>query len=238
MLGLTLVLTVPAGGALRSPEGTLQPFFDAIVALLMLWFLAAGVAYGRAAGTVRSDRDVAEMVGASLATMGPYIALAFVAAQFIAYFSWSNLGTIAAVNGAESLRALGITGLPLLVGFVLLAAGLDLLIGSASAKWAIMAPVFVPMLMLLGYSPETTQAAYRVGDSVSNVLTPLMPYFPVVLAFARRWDARAGVGTLMAMMLPYALTFLVGWTVLLVAWTTLGIPLGPGAHIAYTGGAP
>jgi aminobenzoyl-glutamate transport protein len=117
-----------------------------------------------------------------------------------------------------------------------LSAGIDLVIGSASAKWALMAPVFVPMLMLLGYSPETTQAAYRVGDSISNVITPLMPYFPVVLAFARRYDAEVGVGTLMTLMLPYAVTFLVGWTALLVVWIATGLPLGPGVSILYVGG--
>jgi len=187
---------------------------------------------------VRSDRAVAEMMGATLATMGPYVALAFVAAQFVAYFGWSNLGTIAAVNGAEALRALHVTGLPLLVGFVWLSAVIDLLIGSASAKWAIMAPVFVPMLMLLGYAPETTQAAYRVGDSVANVITPLMPYFPVVLAFARRYDATVGVGTLITTMLPYAVTFLIGWTILLVFWIACGVPLGPGTPIGYAGAGP
>ena len=236
-VALTLAMTVPGGGALRGPDGSLQPFFDSIVALLMLWFLAAGIAYGWSEGTVRSDRAVAEMMGASLATMGPYIVLAFVAAQFVAYFGWSNLGTIAAVNGAQTLRGLGATGMPLIVGFVVLSATIDLLIGSASAKWAIMAPIFVPMLMLLGYSPETTQAAYRVGDSVSNVITPLMPYFPVVLAFARRYDPRAGVGTLMTLMLPYALTFLIGWTVLLVGWIACGVPFGPNVPTFYPGGA-
>jgi aminobenzoyl-glutamate transport protein len=177
------------------------------------------------------------MMGASLAMMGPYIVLAFVAAQFVAYFGWSNLGTIAAVNGAETLRGFGATGMPLIVGFVLLSATIDLVIGSASAKWAIMAPIFVPMLMLLGYSPETTQAAYRVGDSVSNVLTPLMPYFPVVLAFARRYDPEAGVGTLVTLMLPYAITFLIGWTLLLVVWIACGVPLGPDVPTFYGGGA-
>jgi aminobenzoyl-glutamate transport protein len=192
-----------------------------------------GVAYGRVTGSVRSDRAVAAMMGDTLGTLGSYVVLAFAAAQFVAYFGWSNLGVIAAVRGADLLRALGIGGLPLLLGFMLVSAAIDLLIGSASAKWAIMAPVFVPMLMLLGYSPETTQAAYRIGDSVANVVTPLLPYFPIVVAFARRWDPDVGLGTLVAAMLPYSVAFFVGWAALLVIWVTLGIPLGPGAPIAY-----
>jgi aminobenzoyl-glutamate transport protein len=221
---------------LRSDDGDLRPFFDAIVALLMLWFLAAGIAYGWTAGTARSDRDVARWIGETFAALGPYVALAFVAAQFVAYFGWSNLGTIAAVQGAAALRALGIGGLPLLIGFIVVTALLDLLIGSASAKWAIMAPIFVPMLMLLGYSPETTQAAYRIGDSVANVIAPLLPYFPIVIAFARRYDPETGLGTLMAAMLPYSVAFFLAWTILLAAWVLLGLPLGPGAPIAYQGG--
>jgi aminobenzoyl-glutamate transport protein len=237
VLAAVLAMTVPVTGVLRGADGDLRPFFDSIVPLLMLWFLAAGIAYGIAAGTVRSDRTVADMAGQTLATMGPYVALAFVAAQFVAYFGWSNLGTIAAVKGAHVLRETGIGGLPLLIGFILVSAGLDLLIGSASAKWAIMAPVFVPMFMLVGYSPETTQAAYRIGDSVANVVAPLLPYFPIVIAFARRYDPTAGLGTLIAAMLPYSITFLLGWTILLALWVTLGIPLGPGAPILYHGGA-
>jgi aminobenzoyl-glutamate transport protein len=230
---LVLALTVPRAAPLRADDGALTPFYESIVALLMLWFLAMGVAYGRVTGSVRSDRAVATMMGDTLGTLGSYVVLAFAAAQFVAYFGWSNLGVIAAVRGAELLRALGIGGLPLLLGFMLVSAAIDLLIGSASAKWAIMAPVFVPMLMLLGYSPETTQAAYRIGDSVANVVTPLLPYFPIVVAFARRWDPDVGLVTLVAAMLPYSVAFFVGWAALLVVWVTLGMPLGPGAPIAY-----
>jgi aminobenzoyl-glutamate transport protein len=200
----------------------------------MLFFLVPGLAYGRAVGTIRSDRDVGAMTSDTMATMGSYVVLAFVAAQLVAYFAWSNLGLIVAVHGAGALKALGIDGIPLLVGFILVSATVNLLIGSASAKWAIMAPVFVPMLMLMGYAPETAQVAYRIGDSVTNVVTPLLPYFPIVISFARRYDPDAGMGTLVASMLPYSVAFLVAWLVLLVAWVGLGIPLGPGAPIAWS----
>lgn len=233
---LVLAMTLPAGGVLRGPGGDLRPFYDGLVALLMLWFLAAGLAHGIAAGTIRSDRTVAAMIGDTLATMGPYVALAFFAAQFVAYFGWSNLGVIAAVTGADALRAAGMTGIPLLLGLVLVTAAVNLLVGSASAKWAIMAPVFVPMFMLLGYAPEATQAAFRVGDSCTNMVTPLLPYFPIVVAVARRYDPEIRLGTLLATMTPYSVAFLLGWAVLLIVWVALGIPVGPDAPIAYPGG--
>ncbi|HEX6131000.1 MAG TPA: AbgT family transporter [Actinomycetota bacterium] len=233
---VALVGLLAATGVLRDDAGGWTPFFGALVPLLMLFFLVPGLAYGRVVGTIRSDRDVATMTSDTMATMGSYVVLAFVAAQLVAYFAWSNLGLIVAVHGAGALRSLGIGGLPLLVGFVLVSAAVNLLIGSASAKWAIMAPVFVPMLMLMGYAPETVQVAYRVGDSVTNVVTPLLPYFPIVISFARRYDPDAGLGTLVAAMLPYSVAFLVAWLVLLVAWVGLGVPLGPGAPIGWSPG--
>jgi aminobenzoyl-glutamate transport protein len=169
----------------------------------------------------------------AMATMSLYLVLAFFAAQFVAFFNWTHLGVITAVKGAEVLRASGIGGIPLIISFVIVTVLLDLVLGSASAKWAVMAPVFVPMFMLLGYSPELTQAAYRIGDSVANIITPLMSYFPLVVAFAQRYDKKAGIGTVMATMMPYSLTFFVAWTLLLVVWYLLGLPLGPGAGIYY-----
>ncbi len=165
--------------------------------------------------------------------MAVYLVLAFFAAQFVAFFNWTNLGVITAVNGAELLRNSGIGGVPLIITFVVVTVILDLFIGSASAKWAVMAPVFVPMLMLLGYSPELTQASYRIGDSVCNIITPLMSYFPLIVAFAQRYDKRAGIGTIMAMMMPYSITFFIGWTLFLIIWFLFGLPLGPGAGIYY-----
>ncbi len=140
---------------------------------------------------------------------------------------------ITAVKGAEILRSSGIGGIPLIVSFVIITVLLDLVLGSASAKWAVMAPVFVPMFMLLGYSPELTQAGYRIGDSVANIITPLMSYFPLVVAFAQRYDKKAGIGTVMATMMPYSITFFILWTLLLIVWYLLGLPLGPGAGIYY-----
>jgi aminobenzoyl-glutamate transport protein len=206
----------------------LEPMFASLVVLLMLAFFVPGLVYGMVAGTIRSDHDVARMTGDTLATMGGYIALAFVAAQFTSWFAWSNLGAVLAISGAGGLRQLGLQGPALLVGFVLLAAFINLFITSASAKWAVMAPIFVPMLALLGFTPEGTQAVFRVGDSCTNIVTPLMPYMPFVLTAAQRYVPRAGAGTLIALMLPYSATFLVMWTTLLLLFYALGWPLGPG----------
>lgn len=244
LIGLALVglLTIPEGAVLRNPEAReqpvlaqLRPFFDSIVALLMLLFLFMGIAYGLVTGSIRSDRDVARMSSESVAVLGSYIVLAFAAAQFVAYFNWSNLGLILAIKGAGGLQAAGFTGVPLLLSFIVVAAFINLFIGSASAKWAVMAPVFVPMLMLMGFSPELTQAAYRVGDSTTNIITPLMPYFPVIIAFAQKYDPESGIGTLIAMMLPYSVAFLLGWGAFFGLWMAAGIPLGPGAPLHYPG---
>ncbi|WP_373047127.1 AbgT family transporter [Vulgatibacter sp.] len=233
VLGVAAAMTLPADGVLRSPSGGLEPFFSSLVPLILVAFFVPGLAYGVVAQTIRSDKTVAKMTGDTMATMGPYIVLAFVAAQFVAWFGWSNLGLIFAVQGAELLQASGLAGIALLIGFVAISGGINLFIGSASAKWAIMAPVFVPMLMLLGYSPETVQATYRVGDSITNIITPLLPYFPIIVAFARRYDPQAGLGTLISAMLPYSIALAIAWVVLLVVWISLGIPLGPDAPVHY-----
>lgn len=243
-LALVALLVVPENGLLRNPEAVgrplmerIRPFLDSIVSLLMVLFLVLGIVYGRVAGTIRSDRDVARMSAEGVAVLGSYIVLAFAAAQFIAWFNWSNLGLILAIKGADGLRALQFTGVPLLLSFIVVAASINIFIGSASAKWAVMAPVFVPMLMLLGYSPETVQAAYRVGDSSTNMITPLMQYFPVIIAFALKYDRRAGIGTLISSMLPYSVAFILSWSLLFAAWIMLELPLGPGAPLHYVPGA-
>jgi aminobenzoyl-glutamate transport protein len=164
-------------------------------------------------------------------TMGAYLVLVFFAAQFVAVFNWSNLGLIVAVEGAAALKALGLGTVPLLVSFVALSGLINLAMGSASAKWAILAPVFVPMFMLLGYTPEFTQAAYRVGDSVTNVVSPMMSYFALIIAFVQRYEPKAGLGTVVALMLPYSVTFFLVWTTFLVVWALLGLPVGPGAPL-------
>lgn len=224
-LGVVL-LVVPEGAALRDPQHGIKPFYESIVALLMLLFLACGIAYGRRAGTIRRTKDLSEMTSETMASMGSYIVLAFVAAQFIAYFQWSNIGLILAITGAEGLKSIGLTGTPLLVLFVFLAAFINLFIGSASAKWALMAPVFVPMLMLVGIAPETTQLAYRIGDSVTNIICPLLPYLPLIITFAKKYVPDSGLGTVFSLMIPYSFSFLISWIILFVAWMGLGLPLG------------
>ncbi len=166
-------------------------------------------------------------------TMAVYLVLAFFASQFVAFFNWSNLGIILAVEGAELLKSLNLSGVTLIVSFVILSIVLDLFIGSASAKWAVMAPVFIPMLMLLGYSPELTQAAYRIGDSVCNIITPMMSYFPLIVAFAQKYDPKAGIGTIMSLMMPFSIVLFIGWTLILIIWFLFGIPLGPGTGLYY-----
>lgn len=231
---LLLVVTVPDNGFLRDAKGNLDPFFQGMVVLMALGFLLPGVAYGLAAQTIKSNHDVGRMIDETLGTMGSYIALAFAASQFVAYFGWSNLGLILAVSGADLLRASGVSGIPLVIMFIFVCAVIDLFVASASAKWAVIGPVFVPMLMIMGYSPELTQAAYRIGDSFTNIVTPLMPYMPLIIAFAQKYDPRVGLGTLLTLMLPYSVAFAIGWTLLLVIWLLLGIPLGPGSGMVYT----
>ena len=232
-LGLTAVLLagiLPADGFLRDPEtGAVlrSPFMSGIVTEIFLGAALLGVAYGIGARTVKNDSDLIRGMSQAMETLGSYLVLVFFAAQFVAYFSWSKLGLIFAIRGAETLGESGLTGTPLLLSFVVLAAIINLFMGSASAKWAIMAPVFVPMLGLLGYSPELTQCAYRIGDSTTNIISPMMSYFALIIAFFQRYDRRAGIGTVVATMLPYSVAFLLGWAVLFSLWIELGLPLGP-----------
>lgn len=225
---------LPADGFLRDPktfEILHSPFMSGIVALIFLSAAVAGIAYGIGAGTFRNDSDVMKGMAKSMETLGSYIVLVFFAAQFVAYFNWTNLGLIMAIKGAAFLQALNLGPIPLMLAFVLVAAMINLVMGSASAKWAIMAPVFIPMFMLLGYSPEFTQMAYRVGDSVTNIISPMMSYFALIVAFIARYDKKAGIGTVISTMLPYSIVFLVGWSLLLVVWVLLELPIGPGAPL-------
>ncbi|MFO7261237.1 MAG: AbgT family transporter [bacterium] len=231
---LVIAATVlPRDGLLRGPNGEIQPFLSSIVAVMFFFFLLPGLAFGIATGSIRSDRDAARMTAESMASMGAYIALAFVAAHFVAFFNWSNLGILLAITGANALQAAEFTGIPLLLSFVVLTAFVNLFIGSASAKWAVMAPIFVPMFMLLGYSPELTQATYRVGDSFTNIITPLLPYFPLIIIFARRYDRSLGIGSIISTMLPYSIAFGLVTTLILLAWFLAGLPLGPNAPLYY-----
>ncbi len=216
------------GGLLRSP------FMSGIVAMIFLIAGILGIAFGIGAKTLKSNYDVINGMGKSMSTLGTYIVLVFFASQFVAYFNWTNLGLITAIKGAELIGSLGMGRIPLMISLVLLAAIINLVVGSASAKWAIMAPVFIPMFMLLGYSPEFTQLTYRVGDSVTNIIAPMMSYFALIVAFVEKYDKRAGIGTIIATMLPYTFIFLAVWLTLLIIWILLGIPIGPGAELFYT----
>jgi aminobenzoyl-glutamate transport protein len=240
VLGLVAAATIPADGILRGeidPETgvrSLRPFYDSIVPIMLIVFFVGGLVYGIIAKTIKSDKDVSDMTAKAMATMGMYIVIAFVAAQFVAYFNWSNLGSVLAVKGSDGLTAIGFTGGPLLVAFIIVASLVNLVMGSASAKWAILAPIFVPMLMLMGYSPELTQAAYRIGDSYSNILTPLLPYFPIVIVFAQKYVKNVGIGTLISMMLPYAIAFMVIRIPMLLIWIWLRLPLGIEGPLFYS----
>lgn len=218
----------------KTGPAQLQPFYGALIASFMLLFMLSGIAFGIGNGTIKSDKDVIEMMIEGIKTMGPYIVFAFFAAHFVAMFNWSRLGPIAAINGAEVLKTLDMPAPFLLVSVQAFSSILDLFIGSASAKWSALAPVVVPMFMLLGISPEMTTAAYRMGDSYTNIMTPLMSYFPLVLGFARRWDKSMGVGSLLALMLPYALAFMAAGITMVTLWVFLDLPLGPGASVHYT----
>lgn len=226
--------TIPGAGWLRdAATGDLlrSPFMSGIVAMIFIIGALSGIAYGVRAGTYTSDAQVMAGMGKAMQTLGLYMVLVFFASQFVAYFNWTNLGLIVAVKGAGILSASGLGPIPLLLSFVLISAFINLFMGSASAKWAVMAPVFVPMLMLLGYSPELIQASYRIGDSVTNIVSPMMTYFALIVAFVTRYDPKAGIGTVIATMIPYTVGFMLVWTLLLVIFVILGIPVGPGAPL-------
>lgn len=223
--------TIEAGSC--SVHTTLRPLYQSLVAMFFLLFLLAGWAYGAAVGTINDNKDLVNMMAEAMKDMGYYLVLAFAAAHFVAMFGWSNLGLVTAIHGADAIRSTGLP-LPAVLGLIVIFSGLlNLFIGSASAKWALLAPVLVPMLMLLGVSPEGATAAYRVGDSATNIITPLMVYFPLILVFAQRWQPNFGLGSLTAMMLPYSFWLLISGVALMVGWVYLGLPLGPGADVAY-----
>ena len=227
---------IPADSFFRNAEGELlgkTPLIDSIVVLIALLFFVPGVAYGLTVGAFKNNKDVANAMSKAMSSMGPFLALAFVSAQFINYFGYTKLGTIIALAGASFLESVNIGLIPLMVIFVLFSAFMNLFMGSASAKWNILAPVFVPMFMLLGYSPELCQLAYRIGDSCTNIITPMMTYYAVIIMFAQRYDKKAGIGTITATMLPYSIAFLVFWTILLVIWLTVGLPIGIETSLFY-----
>jgi aminobenzoyl-glutamate transport protein len=234
LVGLILGGLIPADGYLRDAEtGSIlkSPFMSGVVVIIFFAAALAGIAYGIGAKTIKSDADVMKGMAKSMETLGSYIVLVFFAAQFVAFFNWTNLGLISAIKGAQFLQGIGADGIPLMISFILVSAVINLVMGSASAKWAIMAPVFIPMFMLLGYSPEYTQVAYRIGDSVTNVISPMMSYFALIVAFIQRYDKNAGIGTIVSTMIPYSIVFLITWTILLIIWILVELPLGPGSNI-------
>jgi aminobenzoyl-glutamate transport protein len=242
----------PGSGFMRDPATNdllRSPFLSSVVAIIFVYGLVCGIAYGIGARTIRSDEDVIKGMGQSMSTLGLYLVLIFFAAQFVAFFNWTQLGLVFAVEGAGVLDAARgwvlddstdpsgwrwvAAKVLIMAGFIALTAVANLFMGSASAKWALMAPIFVPMFMLLGYSPELTQVAYRIGDSVTNIISPMMSYFALIIAFLQRYEPKAGIGTVISVMLPYSVVFAIGWTLLFAIWLSLGLPIGPGAPLEY-----
>ena len=220
---------IPENGLFRDPAtgGILKsPFFSGIIVGLLLLFFVPGLIYGIIVKTIKNDKDVVKHMTNSMKGMGGYIVLVFFAAQFIYWFNYSNLGLVVAIDGAQFLSDIGFTGIPLILTFLVLCAFLNMFMGSASAKWAIMAPVFVPMFMILGYHPGFTQAAFRIGDSVTNVITPMMSYFALIVTYAQNYDEKNGIGTIISLMIPYTFIFLLAWAVMITIWMLLGIPVG------------
>lgn len=238
ILGLLAALTViPENGILRNPatgEVLNSPFLRGMVTLIFVFFLIPGYVYGRVSGSMKGINDIIDGMAKSMSTLGLYIVIVFFAAQFVAFFGWSNLGQIFAIKGSEFLTLIGFTGPEVFIGFIIVSAFVNLMLGSASAQWAITAPIFVPMLMYIGYSPEVIQAAYRIGDSVTNIITPMMSYFGLILAFATKYVRNVGIGTIISMMLPYSLLFFIGWVLLFYIWIfVFNLPVGPGAPTYY-----
>ena len=240
-VALIIVACIPQNSFLKNENGSLfgnptSPFLSGVVVIITLLFMLPGIAYGKTVGVFTKEDGVCNAMAKSMSSMGSFVALAFVSAQFINYFNYTKLGTIIALAGANFLDSIKIGLIPLMVIFVLFSAFMNLFMGSASAKWNILAPVFVPMFMQLGYRPELCQLAYRIGDSSTNIITPMMTYFAVILTLAQRYNKKASIGTITATMIPYAITFLIGWTIMLIIWLSIGLPIGPGIGIHYTAG--
>ena len=231
-VAVVLAMLLPQNSILRNPQtGAIMqsPFMSGIIFFMMLFFMVPGIAYGIGAKKIKSDKDIVDLMIKSISNLSGFFVLIFFAAQFVAFFTYSNLGTIISVKGAELLEKTGFVGLPLIITFVIFTAFINLFMAVDTAKWALMAPIFVPMFYRVGLSPELTQMAYRIGDSSTNIISPLMPFFALIVAFAQKYDKKAGMGTLVSTMAPYSIAFLIGWTLLLVVWYILGLPLGPGA---------
>ena len=238
---ISLIGLIPADGFLRNLEVDASqsilrsPFLNGIVTVIFLGAGLAGLFYGIGAGTIKNDTDVMKGMGKTMETLGAYIVLVFFAAQFVEYFKYSNLGTILAIKGAAALAPLQDYSILLMLGLIFISAFINLFMGSASAKWGLMAPVFIPLFMELGYSPEFVQVAYRIGDSSTNIIAPMMSYFALIVAFVQKYDPKAGIGTVVSTMIPYSIIFLIGWSILMALWITFGLPVGPGATLHLAG---
>ncbi len=226
---------VPDHGFLRADDNSIlhSPVLKGFIAVLFIVISTLGVVYGVVTGKFKSDKDVITGMTASFKSLVSFLVLVFFAAQFVAWFKWSNLGLVLSIKGALWRQAANIGMIPLIILFIIFSGFINMFMGSASAKWAIMGPVFIPMFMLLGYSPELSQAVYRIGDSVTNIISPMMSFFALIIVYFEKYDKKAGIGTLISTMLPYTIVFTILWTILMIAWTLLGLPLGPGAGIYY-----
>lgn len=233
-IALIAFLVIPEGALLRHPKtGTVipSPFLDGIVPLLLLFFVVVSITYGVKTKQLRSGDELPRLLAEAIKRLVPFIVMVFAAAQFVAYFEWTHIGTVLAVNGADFLKSIHLTGLPLVILFVLTTAVLSLVIFSGSTLWALIAPVFIPMFMVLGYDPAFIQLAYRIADSSTNTISPLNPYLPVILVHMQKFQKGAGIGTLISLMVPYALLFLAIWLLLMIFWYGLGLPIGPGVDV-------
>lgn len=234
-LAVLVILAFPKTSFLRNAKtGSLivsSPLMTGIIPLLLILFLVTAIPFGKVMGKIKTSGDVPKYMNLAIKDMAPFIVLAFIIGQFIAYFNWTNLGLILAISGANLLQSAGFTGIPLFISFILLTTFVNLFIGSGSAKWAILAPIFVPMFYLLNYNPALTQMLYRIGDSATNIISPLFPYFPIVLGIFNEYDEEAGVGTLLSLSIPYSMIILGVWMIIGLAWFLLGLPLGPGGAL-------
>ncbi len=226
---------IPENGLLRGPDGTIftSPVLKGFIGVLFIMAAVLGIVYGSITGKFKNDSDVVKGMVESFKTLVAFLVLVFFAAQFVAYFKWSNLGLIVAIQGADFLRNLDIGLIPLVILFILLSGLINMFMGSASAKWAILGPVFIPMFMLLGYSPELSQVVFRIGDSVTNMISPMMSFFALIIVYYEKYDKKAGIGTLMSTMIPFTTVFFISWSLLLIGWILLNLPLGPGAGLYY-----
>jgi aminobenzoyl-glutamate transport protein len=232
--GIVLLTAIP-GAPLRHPDtGKIigdSPFMNSLIVIIMLIFFAAGLAFGKGAGTIKTKEEVIDSITRSWATLASLLLLFLLIAQFIAYFNFSNIAEVLAVKLGDVLEDMNVGAVWLLIGLIIITFIVDLIIPAAIAKWALLAPIFIPLFIRLGVAPQTVLAAYRVGDSPFNVITPLMAYFPLIVVFAQRYKKDAGIGTVVSLMLPYVVILSIAWTLFFVAWYLIGIPLGPGSSV-------